>query len=220
MPTGLHPTANGSDAGFQLRDRSPHPYLRRSQTLDHNTLSAETHERSDLDTLGSSGYDTPNRKGRRQSQHGTASESGTEADDERPHFLKALPPPALKPRKGLKQVDGIVSPLLTPSQLDIEGRKLSRSYFDQSGSSNQAQSLVEKELEEQRRKFETKRRAERIRRVSEGALVGVIGLVVGWSPLIGSSAWKWHTGRGHDTQVLISNAKRQQLHCSVKRSLL
>ena len=57
------------------------------------------------------------------------SDSGTEADDERRTFVKALPAPHLRPRKGLKTGESNADVLLTPSQLDDEGRRLSKDYF-------------------------------------------------------------------------------------------
>ncbi|KAI7092831.1 hypothetical protein KC316_g21793, partial [Hortaea werneckii] len=63
-------------------------------------------------------------KRHRRSGHGSivSSESGTEADDERPDFaVKALPPPTVRPRKGLKTGEQSEDAFLTPSMLDDEG---------------------------------------------------------------------------------------------------
>jgi len=123
---------------------------------------------------------------------GTASESGTEADDERPHLLKALPPPAFRPSKGLKGKDGTASPILTPSQLDLEGRRLSQGYFDRKRGRDKANASPDRALEEERKLFEARRTAERIRRVSEAALVGVIGLLVAYGSRIWRYEWPWY----------------------------
>lgn len=157
------------------RERSPHPYARRGR---HAARSDE-----------SSGYDFLH------SPATLSSESGTEADDERPpQFLRALPPPLLRPAKGLKYVgDGSPTPLLTPSQLDSQGRRLSEGYFDPQPETTTVQDK-EDELLAARRLFEKRRRAERIRRISEGALLAAIGLVIAFAPSVRSSLWNWHRG--------------------------
>lgn len=162
------------------RQRSPHPYARRGR---HIVRSEE-----------SSNYET-------QQTPTLSSESGTEADDERPtQFLKALPPPLLRPAKGLKgdqdgAPDGSPTPLLTPSQLDKQGRRLSEGYFDYQKPLVKLLQPEEDELQAARRLFEKRRRAERIRRVSEGALLAVIGLIIISAPPVLSSIWTWHRGQ-------------------------
>ena len=99
------------------------------------------------------------------------SESGTEADDERPTFIKALPPPALRPRKGLKTGEKNEDALLTPSQLDAEGRRLSLDYFRPRP---QDQKSSEEEVRAEEEKLLRRRVAEFVRRSSEVALMGVI----------------------------------------------
>jgi hypothetical protein len=152
------------------RDRSPHPYARRGRR-------AATFEES-------SNHQTPTN---------LSSESGTEADDERPQYLKALPPSA-RPAKGLRQVDGAPSPLLTPSQLDNQGHRLSEGYFDHKPTQTPAEQAEEDELLIARRLFEKRTRAERIRRISEGALLAVIGLIIVLAPSVTTALWNWHRG--------------------------
>lgn len=152
------------------RDRSPHPYARRGRR-------AATFEES-------SNHQTPTN---------LSSESGTEADDERPQYLKALPPSS-RPAKGLRQVDGAPSPLLTPSQLDNQGHRLSEGYFDHKPTQTPTEQAEEDELLVARRLFEKRTRAERIRRISEGALLAVIGLIIVLAPSVTAALWNWHRG--------------------------
>ena len=108
----------------------------------------------------------------------TGSESGTEADDERPDFMKLLPPPTLRPRKGLKVGERSEEAFLSPSQLDDEGRA-EESYFRRrkvaADESEEARKSREREEQE---KLYFRRLYEFARRISEVALVGVIVLLV------------------------------------------
>lgn len=151
------------------RERSPHPYARRGRR------AARPED--------SSNYQTPTN---------LSSESGTEADDEQPsQYLKALPPPSARPAKGLRLPDGTPSPLLTPSQLDHQGEE---GYFDRKTSQTPAEHAEEDELLVARRLYEKRTRAERIRRVSEGALLAAIGLIIILAPSVTHALWNWHRG--------------------------
>ena len=100
-----------------------------------------------------------------------ASESGTEADDERPNFVKLLPPATIRPRKGLKTGEKNEDALLTPSQLDDEGRRLSQGYFNIKIEGRDASEREEKAEQEM---LLRRRLGEFARRTSEVALMGVI----------------------------------------------
>lgn len=194
MPLAPSPNAQ-LEATTTLRDRSPHPYFRQGSTVESDQFVNDHIKRfSTLDGDQTSEDDSAQETGSRAiASSSGGSESGTEADDERPSVLKSLPPPAFRPRKGLKTGDGPASPLLTPSQLDIEGRRLSQGYFNHEkagGRTTKAPDL--KELGIERQKFEQKRRAERIRRLAEGGLVGLIGLIIGNRPLLSSPDRAWH----------------------------
>ncbi|KAL5121916.1 dolichol kinase [Pleosporales sp. CAS-2024a] len=125
---------------LELFRRSPHPYLRHrdeirraspvravmSNGLRANYLSPSNH------TI----YDADGRKRRKASSHShSPSESGTEADDEGYSFVKALPPPPLRPHKGLRDARSAEhdapSPPLTPTQIDDEGKRYSEEYFNE-----------------------------------------------------------------------------------------
>ncbi|KAK0933540.1 dolichol kinase [Friedmanniomyces endolithicus] len=109
-----------------------------------------------------------------RSGHGSvaASESGTEADDERPSFVRALPPATTRPRKGLKTGEKSEDALLTPSQLDDEERRLERGYFDIKKVSGSTARDQEERAEQE--KLLRRRLGEFTRRSSEVALMSVI----------------------------------------------
>jgi hypothetical protein len=154
------------------RERSPHPYARRGRRAGRFEES--------------SNHQTPT---------SLSSESGTEADDERPtQYLKALPPPSARSTKGLRQADGTPSPLLTPSQLDNQGHRLSEGYFDLNLTQTPTEQAEEDDLLVARQLYEKRTRAERIRRISEGALLAVIGLIIILAPSVTHALWNWHRG--------------------------
>jgi hypothetical protein len=126
MPTHLSPeSAETLDPDEQdaLRalDRSPHPYHHQSSELpcpSHHVVShaerpASPELRSDATQL------SPSRLAALTKESTPASDSGTDADDE--HFLKGLPPPKLRPHKGLRGrnevISGTSTPLLSPAVL-------------------------------------------------------------------------------------------------------
>ena len=156
--------------------RTPRPYHHDGQDIYQHSESR--HDRSD----NGNGSIPPKTEldettkdeqwARRSGQASTAgSESGTEADDERRSFVKALPAPHLRPRKGLKTGEQNEESLLTPSQLDDEGRRLSQSYFKQTSPPKEVSEQEEKEEQE---KLLRRRLAEFARRSSEVALMMVI----------------------------------------------
>ena len=116
------------------------------------------------------------------------SESGTEADDERPSFVKTLPAPHLRPRKGLKTGESNEDSLLTPSQLDDEGRRLRQDYF---GEKAQDKEVFDQEQQEEQEKLLRRRLAEFARRSSEVGLVTVIAFCVLYGNGVLPKACEW-----------------------------
>lgn len=170
--------------------RSPHPYSKQQSDLlqDHgnaaaylrNALVASTATDSSLnfEKNGHTYFDADHRKRRKGSY--SPSDSGTEADDERGRSsLLGLPAPPTRPRKGLKGPNGsgTESPLLTPSFLDAESRRLDSKAQTKRRGSIQSLSCTDEETFKLRQKFNQKRRAELIRRVSETVLMGAIGFI-------------------------------------------
>ena len=170
--------------------RSPHPYSKQKGDVLQDDRNAATPpgvallRRLETDPSMRSEknehtyFDADHRKRRRYLS--SPSDSGTEADDERGHgSLLGLPAPPIRPRKGLKGSNGsgAESPLLTPSYLDAESRKLDSKAQKKRRGSLQSQSHTDEETIQRRHKFNHRRRAELIRRASETTLIGVIGFI-------------------------------------------
>jgi len=107
------------------------------------------------------------------------SDSGTEADDESGVVLKGLPAPPIRWRKGLRENEGLgtESPLLTPSYLDDDERRLFIERQLQGTPTLQDSAVRDEEVLRIRQKFTRRRRAELLRRTSETILLGVVGYV-------------------------------------------
>ncbi|KAK5173367.1 dolichol kinase [Saxophila tyrrhenica] len=160
---------------WQGADNSAAEVSRRGRDGQTSSIQDESEQLND----GSGGQATP-----------TWSESGTEADDERPSFVKALPAPHLRPRKGLKTGEQNEDALLTPSQLDDEGRRLSQEYF---GDKVQGRRKFEQEDKDEQEKLYRRRLAEFARRSSEvGLTVVIIACVLcGDGVLEKACQWRW-----------------------------
>ena len=183
--------------------RSPHPYLRHRDEIRKPSPSRLTPSRPRSRTPPRPSdraiADEDGRKRRKTSQ--SPSESGTEADDEGYSFVKALPAPPLRPHKGLRDTRGSgkedwASPLLTPTQIDDEGRKLSEGYFNdiKKGPRKGEASLTDEEATAARIKYRKRRRNELVRRTTETALLAGISVLAVhgcncWDKLLG-----WHRG--------------------------
>ncbi|KAL8738378.1 MAG: hypothetical protein Q9181_000800 [Wetmoreana brouardii] len=171
--------------------RSPHPYARRrpdvtltTQVFVDSGLAIPSYSGTLSDDSRSNGggstafFDADDRKRRKFST--SSSQSGTEADDESEPFLRGLPAPPARLRKGLKhdQTLGTPSPLLTPSYLDdakrtelLEGQFKLRASLQSHASTDEEQALKIRE------KFRKRRRAELIRRTTETLLLFTVGYI-------------------------------------------
>jgi hypothetical protein len=187
---------------LELFRRSPHPYRRRQQQkalpgphlpgsadassnkLPHTSSSPTPRTISDEDGR------------RRRKAWQSPSESGTEADDEGYAFVKALPAPPLRSRKGLRDARG--SPLLTPSQVDEDARGSSAEYFKTSEARwrRSEPSPTDDEAKAARQKYLKKRRNELVRRTTETALLGASAVLA----VMGCGCWErllqWRRGTG------------------------
>jgi dolichol kinase len=179
--------------------RTPRPYLLEGQdvlqdgteTREYNNsaqvngLEISSEQSNGLDGNPSSAKSARDRS-RQLSRPG--SESGSEADDERPTLVKALPPSIVRPRKGLKTGEEDEDALLTPSQLDDEGRRLPDNFEEQGYATNLSMKTEDaEELEVLRRR----RLAEFLRRLSEVTLMVAIVLVVLCGQGVARAAWQW-----------------------------
>ena len=178
--------------------RSPHPYHRQSLDISKERVSNGTkHEGqhappSPLSPIvassinyaysdGSEYFDADSRKRRKIST--SPSGSGTEADDERGSLLKGLPAAPVKPRKGLKAsgylaASATESPILTPSYIDIEERKVvGEQNFKSRGGLRKKGALNEEEVRKVRDKLTKRKRAELLRRVLETLSIAIVGYI-------------------------------------------
>jgi hypothetical protein len=139
---------------------------------------------------------------RRKTASQSPSESGTEADDEGCSLVKALPAPPLRPHKGLRDsralgTDKWASPLLTPTQIDDEGRKLSEGYFTRTSETRRRGDVdrSDDEARAARQKYLQRRRNELVRRTTETALLAGIAVLT----VCGCDCWDkllaWHRGQ-------------------------
>ena len=128
---------------------------------------------------------------RRVAPSTTGSESGTEADDERPDFMKLLPPPSLRPRKGLKIGERSEEAFLSPSQLDDEGRDEEDYFRRRKSMTGESEEARKRREEEEQEKLYRRRLHEFARRSSEVVLVGVIVLIVLYGEGVWDTAWEW-----------------------------
>ena len=204
---------------LELLRRSPHPYHRRKAdiqlTTGSNDSAADESPQSSLSVPGTSdksGILSDTEGARRRRSLRSPSESGTEADDEGYGLVKALPAPPIRPRKGLRDTrgsgyDSSISPLLTPSLLDDEGRKSSIDYLKsrRRGSPAAGLSPTEDEAKAARQKYLKRRRAELVRRAAETALLGIIAFLA----VQGCSCWsqllRWHRGKAGNIPLLCNH---------------
>ena len=231
----LKANADENDPPHQVPrlSRSPHPYSKQQRDVLQDSGSASAYLRNALagSTMTDSSlnfeknehaydtyFDADHRKRRKASS--SPSDSGTEADDERGRSsLLGLPAPPIRPRKGLKGLNGLgtESPLLTPSYLDAEARRLESKSQPKRRGSLQSQTYTDEETVILRQKFNQKRQAELIRRITETVLVGAIGFVacssdIEWLLRLGVRGYRQpgflasKPRLGHATIALVSHA--------------
>ncbi|MCJ1233861.1 hypothetical protein MMC14_001819 [Varicellaria rhodocarpa] len=178
--------------------RSPHPYHRQSIDISKEIISNGFKHKtrhaapsplspivapSAINTYrdGLEYFDTDSRKRRKVSA--SPSGSGTEADDERGSLLKGLPAPPTRPRKGLKASGHLTtsatqSPLLTPSCIDTEERKVAgERHFKTRGGLQKTGALNYDEVQKVREKLTRRKRAELLRRISESICIMIVGYI-------------------------------------------
>ena len=193
MSQGLSPSTALKDEqslqNSQRLERSPHPYSRQSSNIPER-LHLNRQGRPDPLQLSEDRFprpgarNIPQRSGssifRRRDNITSPSDSGTEADDERP-LLKALTAPPLRPRKGLKGTknlgaDPFASPLLTPSTLEEEGHGtlLAGHAIQERRKGRPTDEVASSKAKARRKRYG---RTEFLRRVLEAFLVGVVGYI-------------------------------------------
>jgi hypothetical protein len=163
-------------------DRFPQPYARRKSDIIAPTArlppmtSARIRTQRPVPIKDEEQSDADSKNGVSSRRWISPSESGTEADDESFNFLKALPAPPLKSRKGLrgsKEEEG----QLTPTQLDREVIRLSDLGIPEPQEEDPVPEVEDLKQEAQSVRVR-RRRAEILRRVLEGALLAFCGALV------------------------------------------
>jgi len=181
---------NESPTSTRQLSRSPHPYHRQKGQLQQSSLDPRQWRipRKPVDAkntfqernqyYNTNFVDSDSRKRRKIST--SPSESGTEADDERPVLLKGLPAPPLRPRKGWKPAGGLrtdsrSSPLFTPSALDY-GRE-SPMVGEMAGLPGPPRPRAEGDMSagQEKDKNLRRRQAELLRRVLEAVSLAAVG---------------------------------------------
>ncbi|KAF1941879.1 hypothetical protein EJ02DRAFT_403532 [Clathrospora elynae] len=182
---------------LELFRRSPHPYLRRQDQIRKQS----PHRTSALTLQPRTSQTTSDRDGRkrRKTPSQSPSESGTEADDEGYSYVRALPAPPFRPHKGLRAGEvaggeGWASPLLTPSQIDDEGRTFPRAYFggNTQGRRTREPCHIDDETAAARRKHQQRRRNELVRRATETGLLAAISVLAVQGCDCWGSLLAWH----------------------------
>jgi hypothetical protein len=207
--------ANPSVESLDLFRRSPHPYLLHRDDVHRATSPSEAPNQNSPTTRSPSRYSNSaisDNEGGNSRKRGwqSPSESGTEADDEGCSFVKALPAPPLRPHKGLRNRNGmgqdeLLSPLLTPTQVDDEGRKYTNSYIEVDNGTLQRRgtSSIDEEARIARKKYLKRRHNEIVRRITETALLACIGILA----VNGCSCWErlleWHRGTSYAQKRLL-----------------
>ncbi|MCJ1440332.1 MAG: hypothetical protein MMC23_000815 [Stictis urceolatum] len=164
----------------QRLSRSPHPYSRQSFDLPDRIYKTRTESlpqiriSNTLDTshVASKPSGTSGAGSHKRSRLTTSpSDSGTEADDERP-LLRAITAPPLRPRKGLRYASTpTASPLLTPSILDDEPTSYVLVPEQKKPSADEASQTKKIERNQKRRRYVV------LRRFLETSLLGAMGSV-------------------------------------------
>ncbi|MCJ1471816.1 hypothetical protein MMC13_000457 [Lambiella insularis] len=182
MPENALPIINGHSIVDQVQilhdrqhfSRSPHPYHRLGVKISTFSESGPTEKSIQKGQNKTDYFGADSRKRRKLST--SPSESGTEADDERPPFLKGLPAPPSRPRRGLKDANSpLSSSYLTPSYLDEESRRVPLGTRASQCGSPEEQARANEEVKRIQKKKTQRRHAELARRALEVSLLAGVG---------------------------------------------
>jgi dolichol kinase len=166
------------DSGsLHVPSRSPNPY---------HHLKSELHEPTSRISPLQAFRAKRSNHGRRSDGSGTgrvsASESGTEADDESGALVKALPAPPYRPRKGLRSADSTsaepLTPLLGPVRLEDDLITFSDLGVPKAPLQKLIPEIKHEEPSPEKTRAGKRRRGEVLRRVSEVTFLGLLGLLV------------------------------------------
>lgn len=185
--------------------RTPRPYHRRGESLTkvHAYGHSKSSKKGSISTSSTSSSSSSSDAAKATDANGGAyttssrltpsrgsdsSESGTEADDEKGGpFLKSLPAPPLRLRKGLRgsspaDLTPVPSPLPTPPAY-VEGENDARDYFEiprKTGRKTSQTTGVAQQRQDSRdyEAYKKRKRREIVRRCTETSLLCGIGVIV------------------------------------------
>lgn len=162
---------------LHVPSRSPNPYHRRKSDLLEPTSRVSPLQA--LHTKRSNNGRGSNVSGSRRA---SASESGTEADDESGALIKALPAPPYRPRKGLRSASSTAGEPLTPSLAPLRLEDDLITFSDLGVPKSPLQKYIpeikHEEPTPEKARAGKRRRGEVIRRVSEVTFLGLLGVLV------------------------------------------
>lgn len=215
------------DDSLRRLSRSPHPYHRYKFEIFHASEKFSTNapptgsplrsaqntddEEQEPSSLLPEGYGEP-----------ANSDSGTEADDE--HFLKGLPAPKFRPRKGLRGAEGTwsstPSPLLSPAILDEYVRNVPASSRRAAISA----ALTEEDLHRAAERYRHKRRVEIVRRATEAGILLFVGAILGLNKEVRQHLRLWRRGKFRlecelnltdDSRIALPDSRHNVSNCDV-----
>jgi hypothetical protein len=184
---------------FSRSSRSPHPYYRISSKVAHRkqqcSPARSEYQASDSGSVHGGAAQTTRRHGWTRTPQRTSSDSGTEADDESTAFLKGLPAPPTRSRKGLWNNAGRDDPVLwlhheTPTSWSLFVRSPVRSSPKRSSSDES----IRKSVSIARGVILRQKRNEILRRCTETALLLSVGVIVLLREDVRAYAHSWHKG--------------------------
>lgn len=185
-------------ASDRLRQRSPHPYHRISSNLgDRQKRSPARSEYQPSDSSSINGAAQARRQGWTRNSARASSESGTEADDESTAFLKGLPAPPTRSRKGLHNTAGRDDPALwlqheTPTSWSLFVRSPLRSSPKRISSDESIRKAFA--TASARGVILRRKRNEILRRFTETALLLSVGAIVLLREDVRANAHSWNKG--------------------------
>ncbi|OKL56546.1 hypothetical protein UA08_08286 [Talaromyces atroroseus] len=192
----LHLSSQIDTHNLRQFSRSPHPYHRIGSKVASRKQQCSPArsdcQASDSGSVNGGSAAQPRRNGWTRTSQRTSSESGTEADDESTAFLKGLPAPPTRSRKGLRSTAGRDDPVLwlhheTPTSWSLFVRSPLRSSPKRSSS----EESIRKSVSIARGVVLRQKRNEVLRRCTETALLLSVGAIVLLREDVRAYAYSW-----------------------------
>lgn len=213
MSSHLSPESRSTEEQDKLRvlNRSPHPYHHQSSELPHPSEQPISRRQGTASSrLGSdTNQPSPSVPPTFSKESTPASDSGTDADDE--HFLKGLPPPKLRPHKGLRGKNEVISgtstPVLSPAVLQepvpTAGRKASLG-----GKKAEDKAIVPHAI---------RRRKILVQRALEAGIIITLAKMIQANKLLSPALDTWRKGIRHPPFVFLGQTLTSSRLLSIQR---